>query len=262
VTSDLLAKAGRLKQRLRNRLPVAGGWLTVPDLAIAELMATAGLDFVLLDCEHGSIDVGSLPNVLVAFEATETVPIVRVPSNDALAIRRALDFGAAGVVVPFVESAEAARQAVRAGRYPPEGDRGFGPRRAARYYRELSDYLANANDSMITFAQIETASAVDAIGEIIDVPGIDCIFVGWSDLSGSLGYLRERNNPALAAAIDKVSAACRAHGIALCLGVATGKEAVAMREQGATVYLAADDLLLLRDALGDAVTQLNDVLGR
>jgi 2-keto-3-deoxy-L-rhamnonate aldolase RhmA len=143
---------------------------------------------------------------------SDTVPLVRVAWNDPVLIKLALDIGARGVIIPWVNNGEEARRAVRACRYPPLGIRGVGPRRAARYGLGSSDYLAQANDEILTIVQIETEAAAANIDEILSIEGVDVFFIGPADLSASMGHLGQWNVPPVLETIDRLLEAGRRTG--------------------------------------------------
>ncbi len=169
-------------------------------------MAGVGFDWVLIDTEHAPFSLESLAGVLMAFTGQPTVPIVRIPNNDIVAIKQVLDLGAGGVLIPNICSAEEARRAVAACKYPPAGVRGFGPRRASDYYRQTEQYVRLANDSLIVAIQIEHGDGVKAAGQILAIPGIDVVLLGPMDLSGSLGLLGQLEHPQVVEAIERVIA--------------------------------------------------------
>ena len=136
------ARSLGLKKRWARREVTFGAWLGLSDPAVAEIMAATGFDFVFIDAEHGNHTLASLPTTLMAFNGHATVPIVRVPWNDAVTIKSVLDAGADGVIAPMIMNAEEARALTRASFYPPDGARGFGPLRASAYYRDIGEYAA------------------------------------------------------------------------------------------------------------------------
>ena len=239
----MLERAANLKKRMRAGEVSFGAWLTMPGLNIAEIMAGIGFDWVFIDAEHGPFDAGSLQISLAAFKGSPTVPIVRVAANDAVHIGQVLDMGAEGIIIPQVEDAVAARRAVAASLYPPEGSRSFGPRRASNYYRDIDAYVSAANHSLLTIVQIESLRGVEEIDSILEVPGLDAVFTGPMDLSGSAGALRNTSHPVVTAAIEAVLAKCRAKNMPACAGLSTPARA---RETGARLILVGDDAAILR----------------
>ena len=208
-----------LKRRLKAGATALGAWLTIADPVVAEIMAGAGFDYVLVDTEHAPWSLESLQTAMLAFRGMPTVPIVRVPWNDQVHVKQALDLGADGVLAPMVRSVAEARALVAAAKYPPDGIRGFGPRRASDYGRDLDGYVANANAETIVIPQIEDLGAAEAVEEILAVPGVDALCIGPNDLSGSAGVLRQHDHPTVQGAIDKILRAASARGVAVCTGV-------------------------------------------
>jgi len=208
-----LAKSLALKERLQAGEMTFGAWLTFQDPAVAEIMAAIGFDWVLIDGEHAPYTLENLTVVLMAFDGQATVPIVRVPWNDRVAIKQVLDLGATGILIPYVCSPEEARRAVAACKYPPAGMRGFGPRRASAYGRNMDEYIRLANDAIVVAVQIEHIEAVGVIEEILAVPGIDVVLLGPMDLSASMGLLGHLEHPRVVEAMERVVVAARQAGI-------------------------------------------------
>jgi 2-keto-3-deoxy-L-rhamnonate aldolase RhmA len=219
----------------------AGVGIGHPDSA--EVMAGAGYDFLLLDTEHSPMDVSQVQTLLQAMSFSRTVPLVRVAWNDMVMIKKALDIGAYGIIVPWVNTKEDAIRAVQAIRYPPEGLRGFGPRRAA--LRD-PDYVKTANDEIFLGVQIETQAALDNLDEILSVEGIDATLIGPSDLSLSLGIYQQWENPRFKSAIDRILEASQRHGVAP--GSLAPFEWQLRLEQGFKMIMLTQDLMLLQAA--------------
>lgn len=185
----------RVKQMLKDGKKTAGSWLQMASPISAEIIARAGFDWVIIDMEHGPGDLMTLVSQFQAVNGSGAVPIVRVPWNDFVLIKRVLDAGAYGILIPYVNCKEEAEAAVRACKYPPEGIRGIaGSTRAAWFNRNAMNYFSRANDEILIIVQIETRTAVDNLDEILGVPGVDGIFVGPMDLATSLGHIY---NPAV-----------------------------------------------------------------
>ncbi len=209
----LIERNLQLKKRLREGEVTVGAWLSFACPAVAEIMAGASFDWLLIDTEHAPFTLENLESVLMAFNGRDTVPIVRVPWNDRVIIKQVLDLGAGGVLVPHVCSPEEAREAVAACKYPPEGIRGYGPRRASDYYRNAASYVRDANKGVIVAIQIENIEAVKAAKQILTVPGVDVVLLGPMDLAASLGVLGEPGHPRVVEAIGQVIAEARQLGI-------------------------------------------------
>jgi 4-hydroxy-2-oxoheptanedioate aldolase len=251
------ARSMQLKQRLVRGETTFGAWLSISNPNIAEIMAGTGYDWVLIDTEHGPFGLEGLQVALMAFKGAPTVPIVRVAWNDPVRIKQVLDLGADGILVPMVNSAAEARAAVAACKYPPDGVRGFGPKRASDYGRDADGYTAQANASLITILQIEHVDAVASIDEILAVPGIDAMCIGPTDLSGSAGVLRQFGHPVVQCALETVVARSRARGLPVCMGVVFEAEEMARwASKGATFVLTGEDTSLLRTAAAQALERV------
>ena len=205
-----------LKERIYSGETVHGSWLNLGSHVSAEIMGHAGFDWLLIDMEHGHGDYQTLLGQLQAIEGSETIPIVRVEWNDAAVIKRVLDIGAYGVMVPWIGNRAEAEAAVRAAKYPPQGIRGIaGSHRAGGYGRHAAEYWKRANDEILVVIQIETPTAVAEIDQIVALPGVDVVFVGPGDLSTALGHMGNPGHPDVQAAFIRVETAAKARGIAL-----------------------------------------------
>lgn len=195
-----------------------GLWLGLGDPYAAELCATAGFDWLLVDGEHGPNDLRSMLGTLQAVAPYPAHPVVRVPHGDAALIKQVLEIGATTLLVPMVESAEQARALVRATRYPPQGLRGVGSglARSSRW-SSYPKYLHEANERICLLVQVESVEALAQIDTIAAVEGVDGVFIGPSDLSASMGYLGDTAHPEVRAAIDhaigRILAAGKAPGV-------------------------------------------------
>lgn len=175
-----------LRESITSRTPVRGTFVGIPAPMAVEIVAGAGPDFVCIDCEHSPIGPETLVNMIRAADVCGVPALVRMPSADGPAIAAALDAGAAGILVPHVSDAATAARAVEAARYPGVGSRGAGPGRAARYCRDIPGYIGRARQDTVVAVQIETLAAVDAVAEIVAVPGLDLVFIGPGDLGVDL----------------------------------------------------------------------------
>jgi 2-keto-3-deoxy-L-rhamnonate aldolase RhmA len=189
-----------------------GAGITIYDPSVVEALAPS-VDFFWIDLEHGPISLESLQSQLIAARAGGAPALVRVPTSDVAWIKRVLDTGTAGIIIPQVRSAEEARRAVSACRYPPTGDRGFGPRRPSNYGRDGGQaFLDRANAGVFVTVQIETQGALAEIDQIVKLPGLDSVVIGPYDLSGSMGRLGDVTHPDVLAAISKIISAAHAAG--------------------------------------------------
>jgi 4-hydroxy-2-oxoheptanedioate aldolase len=202
-----------LRRRILAGETLLGAWASLASPGSAELMGRAGLDWVVVDLEHGNTTESELLAHLTAIEASGSVALVRPPSGERLRIGRALDLGAAGIVIPRLDTAEQVREAVTFLRYPPTGQRGVALlTRGARLGTVNHAGVAALNDDIVGIVQIESPSAVEQADEIAATDGVDVLFVGPADLSHSLGVPGRFAEPAYQDALRAVVAACRAHG--------------------------------------------------
>jgi 4-hydroxy-2-oxoheptanedioate aldolase len=182
-----------VKEQWRRGEPSVGTWLALGNPLAAELLAHVGFDWLTVDMEHNAIDLADTQAIFQAVATTDCVPFARVPWNDPQIIKRVLDIGAYGVVVPSVMSRQEAEQAVGACRYPPQGYRGVGTLRGRLYGGP--DYTERANEEIAVVAMIEHIQAVERAEEIISVPGVDAVFIGPNDLAASMGLPLGLDNP-------------------------------------------------------------------
>jgi len=209
-----------VKAKLKAGETSVGAWVSVGHPDVSEALANVGFDWIVFDMEHCPLDIGTIQTLMQSMSYTrECVPIVRVAWNDIVLIKRALDIGAHGLIIPWVNTREEAVNAVRYCKYPPEGVRGFGPRRAAMFD---SDYVKTANKELLVAVQIETETAIRNLDEIVSVEGVDACFVGPWDLSMSMGIFEEWGHPRLRDAFERVVKACGRWGVAP--GMACGED--------------------------------------
>ncbi len=205
--------AAGLRARIRAGAPLFGVWAGLGSPLAAELLGRAGFDWVVVDLEHGAATESELLAHLTAVEVTGTAALVRPQSGERLRVGRALDLGAAGIVVPRLETAEQAREAVTFLRYPPDGQRGVALlTRGARLGAVGHGEVAYVNRDIVGIVQIETPSALREADDIAAIDGVDVLFVGPADLSHSLGVPGRFDDAGYLAALQSVVAACRAHG--------------------------------------------------
>jgi 4-hydroxy-2-oxoheptanedioate aldolase len=207
----------RFKHALAAGQVQIGLWSSLCSAIAADAIADSGFDWVLLDSEHSPNELPDLLTQMMAFSASHTTPIVRPAWNDTVLIKRVLDIGPQSVLIPYVQNAEEARRAVAATRYPPDGVRGIaGAARSSRYGR-IKDYAKKAADELCVLVQVETRQALAELEAIAAVPGVDGIFIGPSDLSGSMGHIGNPGHPevqaALKNAVERISAAGKPAGI-------------------------------------------------
>ena len=198
-----------------------GAVITMTDITVGEMAGNCGMDFIWIDTEHNQFNMETVKDMVIAAKAGGCAPLVRVRANDSNLIKPVLDMAPAGVIIPMVSSVEAARAAVAACRYPLDGIRGFGVRRATGYGKtDFSEYLAQSKSEPWVIIQIEHVDAVRNLDEILKVPGIDSICIGPCDLSASMGIPNQMDDPELNRVLDEVCAKVKAAG--KILGTAAG----------------------------------------
>ena len=190
-----------------------GTWTSLSDPASAETAAAAGFDFVVIDTEHSPLGLETVTNCVRAVENGGADPVVRTPWNDPVRIKRLLDIGPAGLFVPMVDTAEEAKAAVEAMRYPPDGVRGVAGSRATGYGRNFEEYVTDTYRDVTLITQLETETAVENADAIAGTEGVDGLFVGPADLSASLGVIGQFDHPDLHDAIETVLSAGERTGV-------------------------------------------------
>ena len=231
-----------LRERVLKREVLAGTWLNLGSNVTAEIAGRAGFDWLLVDLEHGSGDEAYLMGQLQAICATDAAAIVRIPWNEAPRVKRTLDLGPSGIMVPYVNTAEEARRAVAAMRYPPEGVRGAARfTRAAGFSMDFDRYFAEANANLLTVVQIETPQAVEQVEEIAAIEGVDVLFVGPLDLSVGLGIPGQNTHPDFRAALKRVSEAARRNSKAAGILLASADQIAPTVADGFTFVAVGSD---------------------
>jgi 4-hydroxy-2-oxoheptanedioate aldolase len=217
-----LENARPFKGKIQQGQVCIGTNVTLSDHSVAEALCQV-LDFLWIDMEHNPLSLKDVEGHIIATKGSDTAPLVRVPANDPNLIKQVLDIGAAGVIVPMIKSAEDVRLAVAACRYPPDGIRGYGPRRPSRYGASGGpSYCQVANQSVLCFVQIEHRDAVADLDAILAVHGLDGVVVGPMDLSGALGHMAEPGHPVVTAAIQDTLGRARQAGVMA--GIAIGND--------------------------------------
>ena len=194
----------QLKSKLAQSEITIGSWITLGHPSIAEIMATAGFDWLVLDMEHSVLELSEIQMLIQVLDMRKCPAIVRLTSNHPDQIKRVMDAGANGIMVPMIKSAADAEAAVQSVYYPPRGKRGVGLARAQGYGAKFQQYRDWLEKNAVIVAMIEHIDAVNAIDSILSVDGIDAYIIGPYDLSGSMGHIGELNHPEVASAIEKV----------------------------------------------------------
>ncbi len=243
-----------LKRRLNAGEQVYGTWISIESPIACELMSSLGFDYFVIDTEHAPLDHLMVQTLMQAMRPdTKTTPLVRVWWNDPVPIKRVLDIGAHGIMVPWINNAKDAEMAVKATRYAPKGIRGCGPRRAAMFD---PDYLKTADDEILIVAQIETVEAIQNINDICSTEGIDVVYIGPADLSAAHGHLGNMGHPEVQEAIDKVFDAARDHGISAGIHLGSGKTIPERIAKGYDFVTLGNDILYLKAGVQNQFKEL------
>ncbi len=236
----------RVKQLIASGEKVAAAWAQAGSNITAEILGDAGFDAVMIDHEHGPGDILTLISQIQALKGNPAVPFVRAPWNDFVQIKRILDAGTYGVLVPYVNTPEEAADAVRAKRYPTEGIRGVaGSPRAPGYGKNTQSYLASADDEIILMTAVETPEAVSKVEAIAAVDGVDGIFIGPMDLATSMGHRGDPSHPEVKEAIAQVEAAVKKSGKFLATVAGSWEDAKTKYDRGYSFLLLMSDTVSL-----------------
>jgi len=232
----------RLVEKAQKGEILLGAWVTINSPEVPEAISTLPLDWVVIDMEHAPLDIYDVELLLMGLKGSGVVGIVRVPWNDPVHIKRALDVGAHGILVPWVNSYEEALAVERAVTYPPKGIRGVGPRRATMYGSiPRAEYYKRYLEELVVLVQIETSAAVENLEKILEVKTLTGIFVGPSDLSASLGVFGERDSPILLGALERIARTARVKPIRGIMAY-TPEEAVRAIKMGYNMVSLSSDM--------------------
>lgn len=239
-----------LKERMKQRELTIGSWITFSDPAVAEIMARAGFDWLTVDMEHSGLSAGHAQEIIRVLDLCGVPPLVRVMENNADLIKRFMDMGAHGVIVPMVNSRQDAEKAVGAVQYPPAGSRGVGLARAQRYSMDLAGYMTWNREQSIVIVQIEHICAVENLEAIMDVDGVDAMMIGSYDLSGSLGRPGDFDHPSVREALEQVYRVSKARGYLMGQHVVKPEPRLVLEaiERGIRLVGFSDDFLFLGES--------------
>ena len=257
----LLAPPGNenlVKRALKEGKVVMGPavYAASPDVAVT--LAGVGFDFLWIEMEHSPLTLETVRSMILATRGLKAMPFTRVPANEPWLAKRALDIGSLGVIFPFVSTREAAERAVKACRYPPLGNRGYGPSLAGpRWGLSPGDYTKFADAQVMVIVIVEQKEAIDNIDAIAAVPGIDVLFVGANDLSFSLGVGGRLDDPLVEEAAARVVAAGRRHGVAVGYPASAPAEIQKRIAQGFRFFLTTNDLGLMSAGARDLLSTVN-----
>lgn len=254
----------KLKQLWAEGKPTINGWLSVGNPFTAEIMAAQGYDSIGIDLQHGAIDYQAALGMLQAMRASAVTPLVRVPWLEPGIIMKALDAGAYGIICPMINTAEQAAEFVSYLRYPPLGNRSFGPTRAN--FSAGTNYAAEANGEILAFAMVETSEAVENLDAIAGTPGLDGIYVGPADLTFSLAQGRltpafDREEPEMVEALHKILKACKQAGIRAALHCGTADYAAKAAGWGFDMTTVSNDVRMLAGAAEASVKRYRSLIG-
>lgn len=247
----------RLKRDLAAGKVCLGSTITMNSATVAEILSRIGLDWLWLEMEHSSLSEDDVLAMLQAINGSDTSTVVRVAWNDKTLIKRALDLGPDGIIVPLVNSRQEAEDAVRAMKYPPLGERGAGLGRAQAYGLQMGEYLQHANEEVTLIPMIEHIDAVRDIEEILAVPGVDSVMVGALDLSGSMNKLGNTADPEVEGAVQKVLAACKKAGKPAGIISVSPEQANERIKQGFTNIIIGIDVLYLHGAARETLGKIS-----
>lgn len=249
-------RPNRLREIWAQGGAAVNGWLAIPNSFSAETMAHQGWDSLTIDLQHGVVDYQAMVPMLQAVSTTPTVPVVRVPWLEPGILMKALDAGAYGVICPMVNTRADAEKLVAYTHYAPRGTRSFGPVRALLYGG--ADYPQHANDTIVAFAMIETAQALDNLDDILATPGLDAVYIGPSDLSLALGCKPTFDDlgPKAAEAVQHILARAQAHGVVA--GIHNGTPEAALRRiaMGFQFVTVSSDARLMAAGAQQVVTTM------
>jgi 4-hydroxy-2-oxoheptanedioate aldolase len=233
LTSAKPAPLNRLRQLWREGRPTFGAIATIPSIQTVQIMARSGIDWIIVDLEHGPIDLGSAHAMITATAGTPCVPMVRIAANEPWLAKAPMDLGALGINFPMICSRADAEKAVRSVRYPPKGDRLWGPFHAPfRWGVSMADYMATADDDMICMITIEHVEAVERIDEIMATPGIDLAVIGPGDLATSINKRGLPDDPEVLALVARAEAGILKSGVPIGGVARTAEQANRMIERG------------------------------
>ncbi len=234
--------SSNFRSRLQRKELMVGTLITLPAPEVAEIMSEIGYDWLFIDTEHGPFDAQSAQGILQAVDHRSPC-VIRIPANDEVWIKKALDIGASGIIAPGVKSGNEAERIVQLCKYPPRGTRGVGIGRAHGYGLNFQEYVTKANDGTAVILQAENTEAIQNISDIAKVPDVDAILVGPYDLSASMGKMGQVRNAKVQSAIAAVMEACRENGLPLGIFADSAQSAALYIQQGFSLIAISTDCL-------------------
>ncbi|MGU9958348.1 MAG: HpcH/HpaI aldolase family protein [Arenicellales bacterium WSBS_2016_MAG_OTU3] len=250
------------KQAIQSAKPQVGLWVSLCSNFAADIVASAGYDWVLLDMEHAPNEVSVVMSQLQAFSASDTTPVVRPMWNDAVVVKRLLDIGSSGLLFPMVQSPEEAELAVRATRYPPNGVRGVSTLQRGNKFGRVTDYFERVEEETCVIVQVETRKALEQVAEIASVEGIDGVFFGPADIGADIGKLGQPGDPEIWELIAVAAAKVIAAGKPVGTLVADADKAGQLFQQGFTFVACGTDASLLARGADGLLADVRDRLAQ
>ncbi len=243
-------------ERLRAKDTLIGTLVSLPSPEICELLSHVGYDWLFIDAEHGAFNPQQAQGMLQA--AAPTPCVIRVPVGEPVWLKKALDIGAAGVIVPQVHNSTQAKEIIRHCKYAHVGDRGIRIGRAHKYGLDFERYLENANDEIAVILQAESAEAVDHINDIVNLKGLDAVLIGPYDLSASLGTPGEIDHPVVQEAINEIIKSCKEANVSIGFFGVSAEAVLPYKEKGFTLLTVGVDTTFLIKSASQTLSEMND----
>lgn len=250
------------RDALASKRPLLGIWSMLASTHVTEGLSYSGFDWILIDGEHAPISVTETIDHLRAVAGSSTVPIVRLPWNDPILIKRYLDIGATTLMLPYVQTAAEAANAVRAMRYPPAGRRGIASMHRASRWGRVRNYARDAEQGLFLIVQIETPDAVSNIDSIADIDGVDAVFFGPGDLAANMGHLAAPDHPEVTSAIASAMDRLRGRNVAVGVLAPNDKLAAHYIESGVDFISIANDTVILFKGADAIARRFGDMVGQ
>ncbi len=252
----------QLKIDLKNNQLTIGSWLSIPSAFVAEIMAQSGFPWLVLDLEHSVIDLETMQSMFLALELNKCTPLVRLSGKDPNQVKRVLDAGAYGIIIPMINNEQEAKIMIDSIKYPPLGNRGVGLSRAQNYGMNFDDYFENFNDQSIIICQIENKIAIENIDKILSVKGIDGVIIGPYDLSASYGIPGELENPLITEAENSVIDAAQKHDIPAGIHVVQPNPELLLSKfkKGFKFFAYGVDMIFLANNCKKGLDDIRDIL--
>jgi len=246
-----------MRSKVNKGKTLIGTIYTIGSPQVAEIISISGFDWVLIDMEHSTLSLDAVQSALQAI-GEDVIKIVRVPGNDEIWIKRVLDTGCDGILVPMVKNSEEAERVVRYSKYPVQGQRSVGVTRAHGYGANFAEYISGANRDIIIMIQVEHHEGVKNIDSIVSVKGIDSIFIGPYDLSASMGFIGQPGHPEVKAAVSTVKNRCRDAGLPYGIFGATPEVLSEEASDGCKFLLCGIDSVILTNAYMELIKKLKE----